>query len=100
MKNLTQILLAILLGILLMGATCTDVQPPPIILEPTDTANCASACARLSELGCPEGEPLEDGTTCTMFCEETQKQGHPLNPTCVMDMTSCTQLNECSAPRE
>jgi hypothetical protein len=84
--------------VILMGAHCGG-PPPPLLLEPTDTDNCAAACARLVELSCPEGAPLEDGTTCTAFCEETQRSGHPLNPTCVMGLRECSAISECSAPR-
>jgi len=92
-------LLMLIVAALVLGASCQTPRPPPIAIEPTDTANCASACEKLNQLGCPEGEPLEDGTTCTKFCEDTQQSGHPLNPTCVMGMTACGELPGCTNPR-
>jgi hypothetical protein len=94
-----QVILAGVLVVLMMGATCNNVRPPPIAIEPEDTHNCAAACTKLQELGCPEGDPLPDGTTCTKFCEDTQQSGHPLNPTCVMGMSSCDELPGCTNPR-
>jgi len=79
---------------LLIG--CTPI-PEPTPREPTDTPNCAKACEHLNKLGCEEGKPLGDGTTCTKFCENTQKSGHALNPTCVMTITKCEELDaKCS----
>jgi len=89
---------AVVLVFCLGGVTCQPVHPP-IPIEPNDTENCAAACTHLTALGCPEGEPLEDGTSCTKFCVDTQKSGHPLNPTCVMKMTACSELEGCTAPR-
>jgi len=85
--------------VMMAGATCQTPYPPPIPIEPNDTENCPAACEKLRELGCPEGQPLEDGTTCEKFCTDTQQSGHPLNPTCVMGMSSCTELPGCTNPR-
>jgi len=96
--KLIRTILMLTVAFLMLGATC-QTRPPPVPIEPTDTANCASACAKLQHLGCPEGDPLEDGTTCTKFCEDTQQSGHALNPTCVMGMTACSELPGCTNPR-
>jgi hypothetical protein len=80
------------------GATC---RPPPVPIEPMDTVDCPAACEKMRSLGCPEGQPLADGTTCEKFCKDTQKSGHALRPSCVKDITSCSQINECTKkPRE
>lgn len=80
---------------LLSGATC---QSPvvPVIIEPKDTDKCPAACENLRRLGCDEGKPLEDGTTCEKFCLDTQKNGHPLNPTCVMSIKVCSEIGHCT----
>ena len=72
---------------------------PPMPTTPTDT-NCAGACEHLRVLGCEEGAPLPDGTTCEQFCKETQKQGHALRPSCVMKLKSCSPMamEECQGP--
>ena len=59
-------------------------------------ADCPAACEKLRELGCPEGQPLEDGTTCEKFCKDTQESGHALRPSCVMNITACSQVNDCT----
>jgi len=96
MKAIRMILYLFVAG-MMFGATC-QTRPIPIPIEPDDTHNCASACDKLAELGCPEGLPLADGTTCEKFCTDTQQSGHPLRPTCVMGMTSCSELPACTNP--
>jgi len=97
MKFMKMLALLIMAG-MLVGSSCVNVRPPPVHIEPDDTPNCAAACKKLIELGCPEGQPLEDGTTCEQFCIDTQESGHPLNPTCVMGMTACSELPGCTNP--
>jgi hypothetical protein len=82
------------------AASCDNVVKPDPKL-PTDTEMCGAACANLQELGCEEGEDFTDGegqtVTCIKFCEDTQKSGHALNPTCAATITACDQLEpECS----
>lgn len=87
----------IALALLLAG--CGALMPVPVPIEPTDTGKCPEACERLRALGCEEGQPLEDGTTCETFCQETQKAGHALNPTCVADISSCHEIQRCEVTR-
>lgn len=70
---------------------------PPCPIPPSDNL-CASACEHLRDMGCEEGKPLEDGTTCETFCEETQANGHALRPSCVLELESC-DMEECLGPR-
>ena len=97
MKFLKMFALVMLSGMLL-GASCRGIHPPPIAVEPNDTENCPAACENLRVLGCPEGEVLEDGTTCEKFCADTQEAGHGLNPTCIMTMKACSELEACTNP--
>jgi hypothetical protein len=80
--------------LLLIGLSCSST-PTPHPREPTDTDQCAAACEHLLALGCEEGKPLEDGTTCTSFCEQTQQAGHALNPTCAKQVKTCAELDSC-----
>lgn len=96
MTKTTKLALVILAAFTLSGATC-QLRPPPVPIEPTDTNMCPSACENLRKLGCPEGNPLEDGTTCETFCQTTQKEGHPLNPTCISTIKSCDEISSCTA---
>lgn len=93
MKQLITAFAILFLASISLGATC---KPAPTPVEPKDTADCPAACEKLRELGCPEGQPLEDGTTCEVFCKNTQESGHALRPSCVMGITSCDQVNDCS----
>lgn len=83
-----------LIFFLLIGCTTTAA---PVIVPPGDTATCGSACDHLGpkDLHCPEGEPLEDGTTCTTWCENTQKAGRALHPSCVMLIKRCEDISTC-----
>lgn len=92
MKHFT-LALAFLALSQIMG--CASCEPKPTPHPPTDTDQCPAACEHLRELGCPEGDPLEDGTTCEKFCIDTQEAGHGLNPTCVKDITSCEEIDNC-----
>ena len=93
----------LILGFLVFtGCThCVHCPPPVTPVAPTDT-NCVGACAHLQVLGCPEGDPLEDGTTCIEFCEQTQAAGHALRPSCIMTIKSCdpAEMEKCQGPRE
>ena len=89
-------ILAILL-ILLAG--CVP-KPTPHPVDPADRVACPAACEHLRELGCEEGQPLEDGTTCEVWCEATQEAGHALRPSCVATIKTCDELEvKCAQPR-
>ena len=72
-----------------------SVRLPPIPQEPTDTADCGAACLKLKELGCEEGNDLENGVSCEAFCIDTQINGHGLNPSCIKSITDCSELERC-----
>jgi hypothetical protein len=48
-------------------AGCTPHLPPPDPLPPLPE-QCALACARLAELGCPAGGTTPQGATCHDVC--------------------------------
>jgi len=74
------------------GFSCSCCDPVPDPVDPPDTQDCGAACSHLRDLGCEEGQPLEDGTTCEQFCVETQDSGHWLRPSCVINITTCSEL--------
>lgn len=80
--------------------SCGHLRPPPVPINPGDSDQCIPACNRMAELGCPEGEPLADGTTCAEFCIKTQQEGHALNPTCLAKIQTCGDIEACSVNRE
>ncbi len=90
----------IVLSLALLGCPPKDGHDPVIPTPrppPTDTADCGKACDHMKELHCPEGEPLEDGTSCQKFCEDTQNSGHALNPSCIVKITTCKQIETTCA---
>ena len=54
-------------------------------------AECTAGCENMRKLGCEEGEPLEDGTTCEAWCTTTMETGIDLNPDCMAEAKSCDQ---------
>jgi hypothetical protein len=67
-----------------------------VIPKPDDAPSCGAACSRMRELGCREAAPLEDGTSCEVFCQKTLESGHPLRPSCVQTIQSCNEVDACS----
>lgn len=93
--------LGIALGVIFGLNGCKPLTPPPVVVQPDDTESCASACAHLRSLGCPEGDDLADGSSCVKFCVDTQVSGHALAPSCVVTIQTCEELNtKCSQPRD
>ena len=72
---------------------------PIIVIEPLDTNDCTMACQHLRDLGCPEGSPLPDGTSCADWCTWTQENGHGLNPSCVKTIMACAAMESCLSHR-
>ena len=89
----------LILAALVMG--CGGIpKPTPHPVDPADKVACPAACEHLRELGCEEGESLEDGTTCEVWCEATQEAGHALRPSCVVGIKTCKELeSKCDKPR-
>jgi len=83
-------LFILIMVVMLSGVSCKTM--PPIPIEPPGTSSCQNACDRLKMLSCPEGEDLPDGTTCTVFCIETQEKGHSLNPQCLKAIDTCEEI--------
>lgn len=83
-------------AILLAGCPKDPLRPKPV--PPADTSSCEAACKKMETLlrddgtvGCEEAAPLEDGTSCTKFCEDTQNSGHALRPSCILE-----KVQKCS----
>ncbi len=96
MKNFVYLTLMIfLIG---CGPTSSN-EIEPNIITPKDTDKCDSVCTKLRMLGCEEGDDLEDGTSCSKFCHETQNNGYALNLTCIDSgvVQKCEDLSECGA---
>lgn len=73
------------------------IPPRPKPVDAGTPADCASACARMQELKCPEGQPDEEGTSCQVICEHVEASGTvTLDPACVTRITTCSDLDRCS----
>jgi len=123
LKNFTLPAAAIMLTVLVGCAnSCIPALNPSAI---ADQGSCKAACANLARLNCDEGKPILMGATCQsatnckdingnvdsnqvcqngqcsvtceVFCTETENNGVWLKPACVQSITSCGQLNDCSA---
>lgn len=94
--NMFKLLILILLSIVTIS--CQGLfEPTPTPRDLTDTNQCGQVCAHLESLGCEEGKPLEDGTTCKVFCEEFQNKGHKLDLQCMGNIQNCEQIQtKCS----
>ena len=91
----------------------------------TDQSSCQAACDNIKSLGCAEANPIDMGTkcnadtdcmgpdgkhdtyqtcsaaggcivTCANFCVSTENTGVWLSPTCVVSVTSCSAIDQCS----
>ena len=87
------------LVIVLLLLSCCTLDVVPIVVDPGDADLCPVACSRLRALGCPEGAPLADGTSCEKFCVDTTHNGMPLNPKCISEIQSCSEIAGCSEAR-
>ena len=104
---------------------CKVIEPSatPSPSDITDQASCVTACSNLQKLGCQEANPIQEGTTCNTaveclgpdgghdqyqtcvsgkcvvtcvdFCTSTENQGVWLDPVCVSQITSCSQISTC-----
>ena len=95
---------------LIFLAACNPAANP-VVPEP-DTDLCPQMCQHIGPadaggLGCPEGDPLYNASlpgpanvpneTCTQFCQHQQANGVFINPRCVMQVTSCSQIEAARA---
>lgn len=59
-----------------------------------DERPCQRACARLEQLGCPEGAPTPEGAPCSAWMCSGGPIAH--NPTCIAAAPSCEAARECA----
>lgn len=91
-----------ILGLVLTG--CNTAIDPALMAPtpPPDTDLCDAMCRHLADLKCTEGDPVYDSDlpgppdvpnrTCTAFCTDMQNKGVAVNPRCVLNVTSCDQI--------
>ena len=70
-----------------------DLSPPPV--EERPGVGCAEMCAHLQELGCQQGEPIDD-ESCTDYCRSSLKDGLDLHPECVIEVKTCDEVDPAS----
>ena len=87
--------------------TDADAAPAPTQDASTDAPvdaapakPCVSACARLSELGCPEALPVDGGSTCLQICEQAEATGKfNLKPQCISAAKTVEEVRACGSVR-
>lgn len=73
------------------------MPPAPQDAGTERSAFCPSACARLSEMGCPEGRRASDGRTCSELCVAlVEARTFAISPECIMEAKTDEQLHGCN----
>ncbi len=78
------------------------LNPKPSPWPPVDAIDCATACAKMQQLNCSEGNdvagPRGTKITCTNWCiKEITEFYVPLNPSCIKNITNCNQIETTCA---
>ncbi len=88
----------------LVLACCHPVSPVPTPTPAPDSTYCAQMCDHIGPKGlnCPEGQSVYDSDlpgaagvpneSCADFCTKQQANGVFINPKCVMQVTSCSDI--------
>ncbi len=97
---------------LLLLAPLAFIGCQPAVSPPPDSNLCPQMCQHIGPadaggLGCVEGNPFYDSAkggeagvpneTCTEFCIHQQANGVFINPRCVIQVTSCDQIEAARA---
>lgn len=87
----------VVLAVLFGGLACQTTSPTDGAgaTEKTVETDCQRFCQHLQKLGCEEGKPLADGTSCQSFCVGSTIAGNDLNIDCVTKVKSCGELSRC-----
>jgi len=102
-------LMVVLFITVLLVSFCSSCGPrpgPPVDPEGGTSEDCAQACAKLEELGCPghEGSPgldsdygSTDDVSCTEVCETLMQADKTMTlmPACTAKATSCEEVEAC-----
>jgi len=79
------------------SSTVTDPAMPDAA-APSGDVTCADVCAKYRALGCPEGNPTEEGDACEAVCENVQASGIvKLDLDCRANIASCAEIDECGS---
>lgn len=88
--------LSSLLFVVLLAGCVT--QPGPAPLPPGGDA-CARACGRLRQLGCADGQPTDEGTSCETLCAhdvtEPEAQLTAAYLSCLAQIRECDEELHC-----
>ncbi len=92
-----KLFLLLTLTILACNTSEPNVPHPTPVVQDTD--KCPLAEQKLKALGCISAtEPYtkRNGLSFTTFCENLQNEGVFINPSCLADITSCSQMDVCT----
>lgn len=108
--------LATIVAVVIMfyaGCTGGGIEPTWNPVPVSDTEYCGPACDHIGStdggLNCQEGQPIEmkpdvcsggipdevNCVSCKKFCEDTQSHGVWLNPKCIINIQTCSQIDTC-----
>ncbi len=61
---------------------------------------CASACAKLADLGCPESKQVPGGKSCEDICRQAEESGQMrMKPDCIATSKSVEDARACGSVR-
>lgn len=76
------------------------VPPPqPVPPKPVPGATCATVCANLRALGCPEADPSPNGVTCEQTCQNNEDgdiASLRWNLACLAGVIICAEVDYCT----
>lgn len=79
-------------AVLVAAGALVHCLPP---MPPGPKPACEQACARLVELGCPEGEASSGGALCLDVCVAAVSAGVDLEPACVAQAGDVAAARRC-----
>lgn len=81
---------------LLLTACPTTVPPIPIPPDPIfDDENVCVTASKTIDKVCPKLSFTPAGKPFDQFCREKMQQGVPMNPSCIVNASSCEEANRC-----
>lgn len=105
--RIEHIMLSYTLHVLALVACTPEPKPPTVEVDASTVvvvdaapSACASACANLRRLGCPEGETADGGKSCVDLCDQLQASGKfDMKPACVAAAQTREELAACKTAR-
>jgi hypothetical protein len=78
-----------------LALACSTAPLPPVPPVPAGEASCATACRRMQDLRCPEGDNTPAGASCLNVCWNAEENGLTLPVRCLTEARSCDAAERC-----